>query len=362
MQRAAAWPPGSPQTDAALILRSPPPPSTSRLPCLALRRLAALPSSRLKIIGILALSRGLILVVQSSLLGSILSNLLFVLGFCFLVGGIYNKHLKFSVHAANTAATLLAVAVFGFLVPAAFSISIGDSAGNTKEKVVDPRVINVSHGTSVILLMAYIAFLCFQLFTHPHLSCLMTADIVTPRFFPQYAPPTDPNDSNAEDEEEEASILTVPVAIGVLLASAVIIAFCAEYLVGSIEGLSAKLHISETFIGLIILPIVGNAAEHVTAIFASARGKMDLAIGVSLGSSMQIALFVAPLLVIVGWGIGTPLPLNFPIFDTAVLFVTIMVTNHLINDGESNWLEGFMLLMCYLIVAVAYYYLGEVEK
>ncbi|KAH6568324.1 hypothetical protein BASA62_005537 [Batrachochytrium salamandrivorans] len=254
------------------------------------------------IIGVMALRQGLLTVVQSSLLGSILSNLLFVLGWCFLIGGLYHKILLFSSRAANTAATLLAVTIFGFLIPAAFSVSI-DTGSSTIPVSSDPRMINVSHGTSLLLLIAYIALLYFQLVTHPHL----------------YEPP-------------------------------------------SIEGLSKTVGISETFIGLIILPIVGNAAEHVTALFAAARGKMDLAIGVALGSSMQIALFVTPVLVISGWIMGMPLTLNFPMFDTAVLFVAILITNHLINDGESNWLEGFMLLICYVIVAVAYFYIGDHAK
>ncbi|KAH6580473.1 hypothetical protein BASA50_004281 [Batrachochytrium salamandrivorans] len=296
------------------------------------------------IIGVMALRQGLLTVVQSSLLGSILSNLLFVLGWCFLIGGLYHKILLFSSRAANTAATLLAVTIFGFLIPAAFSVSI-DTGSSTIPVSSDPRMINVSHGTSLLLLIAYIALLYFQLVTHPHL----------------YEPPRNP-DLPEEEEEEEKLLLTTSVAIGVLIVSAVVIGFCAEYLVDSIEGLSKTVGISETFIGLIILPIVGNAAEHVTALFAAARGKMDLAIGVALGSSMQIALFVTPVLVISGWIMGMPLTLNFPMFDTAVLFVAILITNHLINDGESNWLEGFMLLICYVIVAVAYFYIGDHAK
>ncbi|KAL5037142.1 hypothetical protein RTP6_004614 [Batrachochytrium dendrobatidis] len=292
----------------------------------------------------MALRQGLLTVVQSSLLGSILSNLLFVLGWCFFIGGMYHKTLVFSSRAANTAATLLAVTIFGFLIPAAFSLTISNNDPNHPAHK-DSRLINVSHGTSLLLLIAYIAFLYFQLITHPHV----------------YEPPRNIEAANdqEEEEEEEQSLLTMPVAIGVLVVSAVIIGFCAEYLVDSIEGLSKTVGISETFIGLIILPIVGNAAEHVSAVFAAARGKMDLAIGVALGSSMQIALFVTPVLVIAGWSMGMPLTLNFPIFDTVVLFVAILITNHLINDGESNWLEGFMLLVCYVIVAVAYYYIGD---
>ena len=281
------------------------------------------------IIGVIALRAGLLDVVKASLLGSILSNLLFVLGFCFFFGGIYNPiSQKFNSQAANAAATLLAVTILGFLLPAAFALQT--NASNT-----DPRVIAASHGTALLLFIGYIAFLVFQLVTHKSLY----------------------DQSAEEGEEEEEKELTGPVAMGVLIVSAIFIAFCAEYLVDSIEGISQASHLSERFIGMIILPIVGNAAEHVTAVFAAMRNKMDLAVGVALGSSMQIALFVTPFLVIVAWGLGTPLVLNFPVFDTSVLFVTILIVNQMIGDGETNWLEGFMLLLCYTIVAILYYYI-----
>eukprot|EP00842_Homolaphlyctis_polyrhiza_P004972 jgi/Hompol1/5476/HPOL_000915-RA len=289
------------------------------------------------IIGVMALREGLIDVVQSSLMGSLLSNLLFVLGLCFLVGGSYHKTLKFSSRGANAAATLLAVAIMGFLIPAAFALSQGLSNpgnGTTMLKNSDSRLINISHATGIILLFTYIAFLVFQLHTHK-----------------EYA--------REEEEDEELSLLTMPVAIGVLVFSTILIGFCAEYLVNSIEGISESLKISRTFIGLIILPIVGNAAEHVTSVFASVRGKMDLALGVALGSSMQIALGVTPILVIAGWIMGMQLTLNFPMFDTVVLFISVTLVSHIVTDGESNWLEGILLLFCYLIVAIAYFYIGE---
>ena len=136
----------------------------------------------------------------------------------------------------------------------------------------------------------------FQLFTHPHVFA-----------------------SEGEDEDEEISVNT-KTAVSALVFSTILIGICAEFLVGSIEGLSKEYGLSETFVGLIILPIVGNAAEHVTAVFAAMRNQMDLAIGVSLGSSLQIAIFVTPFLVLVGWVTGNPLTLAFPVFDVAVNF------------------------------------------
>lgn len=118
---------------------------------------------------------------------------------------------------------------------------------------------------------------------------------------------------------------------------------------------------SRTFIGLILLPIVGNAAEHVTAVSVAMKNKMDLAIGVAIGSSMQIALFVTPLMVIIGWIIGEPMTLFFNTFETCVLFVTVLIVNYLIQDGESNWLEGVMLISTYIIIAIAVFYYPVVE-
>lgn len=144
-----------------------------------------------------------------------------------------------------------------------------------------------------------------------------------------------------------------------LIVTTILIGFCAEFLVDSIDGIATSWKISHGFIGLIILPIVGNAAEHVSALFAALRNKMDLAIGVSLGSSLQIAIFVTPVLVLVGWIIGQPLTLDFPVFDISVIFATVLIVINLINDGNSNWLEGFILLMSYFIIGFAFYLLPD---
>jgi len=134
-----------------------------------------------------------------------------------------------------------------------------------------------------------------------------------------------------------------------------IISVCAEYLVDSIEGISQNWNLSPSFVGLILLPIVGNAAEHVTAITVALKNKMDLAIGVALGSSMQVALMVIPFLVIVGWIIDVNLSLVFTLFETLSIFMSVLIVNQLINDGKSNWLEGAMLLSAYAIIAIAYW-------
>ncbi|KAI8909573.1 Sodium/calcium exchanger protein-domain-containing protein [Gorgonomyces haynaldii] len=271
------------------------------------------------IVGIIALKEGLLEVVQASFIGSILSNLLLVLGFCFLLGGLKFKQQTFNPKASGTASSLFVLSLFGFMLPAIFALQEKDSV----------HQMALSHGTAIMLILTYVAFLVFQLVTHTH-------------FY------------SGEDDEEEAAILTLPVAVGALLISTVLIGITAEFLVGSLEGISKAWGIPEQFVGMILLPVVGNAAEHVTAVYAAMRNKMDLAIGVSLGSSMQISMFVTPLLVLIGWMIGQPLTLIFPIIDVAVLFISILVVNHTLADGESNWLEGLMLLVGYLIIAIAY--------
>lgn len=289
------------------------------------------------IVGVMALRKGLVTVVQASLLGSVLSNLLLVLGFSFFVGGLKYSTQSFSISAglqydsspANINASLLSLSMIGFLLPAA----LGHSSSVAVLAVSPEKILMFSRGTSVLLLLTYIAYLVFQLKTHPH-------------FF---------KPAIEAEEEEEHPIVNVKIAVGTLIVSTVLIGISAEMLVSSIEGIGRIWGLSDTFIGLIILPVVGNAAEHVTAVYASLRNKMDLSIGVSLGSSLQISIFVTPLLVLVGWVMNVPLSLDFPIFDIAVVFVTILTVSNLINDGQSNWLEGFLLLVIYLIICFAYY-------
>ncbi|KAJ3127113.1 hypothetical protein HK098_006810 [Nowakowskiella sp. JEL0407] len=277
------------------------------------------------IVAILALKNGLIQVVQSSLLGSILSNLLLVLGFSFLLGGLQHKTQKFNATAAQTAASLFCLTILALFIPAVLQWQVSGEEG-------EALVLVVSRYTALILLVVYILYLVFQLKTHPD-------------FF------ADDNES-AEAEEPSA---TLPVAVSLLVLSTLFVSANAEYLVDSIEGISEAWGLSETFVGLILLPIVGNAAEHVSAVSVAMKNKMDLVIGISVGSSMQIALFVTPLCVIAGWIFTQPMSLAFTPLETVVVFVSVFVTNSLITDGESNWLEGALLLAAYGVVAVVFW-------
>ncbi|KAK4516619.1 uncharacterized protein ATC70_011594 [Mucor velutinosus] len=275
------------------------------------------------ILGVIALKEGLIRVVQASVLGSILSNLLLVLGFCFFLGGINRTEQKFNVTAAQTSCSLLAVTTLSLLVPAAFSAS-------TPEEDTVESILELSHGVSIVLLIVYILYLLFQLKTHTFLY---------------------------EDEEDETEVpsTTLPFSVGSLLIVACVVSVHAEYLVGAIEGVVEKWGINETFVGLILLPIVGNAAEHVSAVTFAMKDKMNLCIGIAISSSLQIGLLVTPVLVLAGWAINQPMTLFFEDFETVILFASVLIVNYLIQDGRSNWLEGILLLSSYVIIAMAFY-------
>ncbi|RPB03949.1 Calcium/proton exchanger [Choiromyces venosus 120613-1] len=288
------------------------------------------------IVSIVALTKGEIRIVQASMLGSILSNILLVLGMCFFFGGLKHKEQNFNSTVASTMSSLMAVATSSLIIPAALYSSLAGS----KEASFD-LILHLSRGTSVVLLILYVLYLIFQLGTHAYL-------------FDAQHESVEGGESTPEEEQQEALLSGVESAI-VLVVVTVMVAICAEYLVGSIDDMVASSGISKTFIGFILIPIVGNAAEHVTAVVVAMKNKMDLAIGVAVGSSMQIALLVTPFLVILGWIIGQPMSLYFQTFETVVFFVSVLITNYLIQDGKSNYLEGAMLLGIYTIIAISFF-------
>jgi Ca2+:H+ antiporter len=205
------------------------------------------------------------------------------------------------------------------IIPAALSASLNASKVNSLKSI-----LLLSRGTAIILLLLYILYLFFQLKSH---SSIFDGEPA----------------GESEESGEERILKPLPASVA-LAAITIMVAVCAEYLVGSIDAVVEKTHISPTFIGLILLPIVGNAAEHVTACIVAYKGKMDLAIGVAIGSSLQIALFVTPFMVILGWIIGQPMTLHFQGFETVVFFISVVVVNYLIQDGESNYLEGALCI------------------
>lgn len=186
-------------------------------------------------------------------------------------------------------------------------------------------MLQLSRGTAIILLILYVMYLAFQLKTHSGLFDAENQAV---------------DEETGEDLEPQMSPWAATI---VLVVVTVVVAICAEYLVDSIDSIVETAHISKTFIGLVLLPIIGNAAEHVTAIIVALKDKMDLAMGVAIGSSMQIALLVTPFLVILGWVIHQPMTLHFETFETVVFFLSVLVVTYVIQDGKSNYLEGAMV-------------------
>ncbi|KAG5987672.1 hypothetical protein E4U43_004979 [Claviceps pusilla] len=329
------------------------------------------------IVAVIALADGKVAIVQTSLIGSILSNLLLVMGFCFFCGGLRRQEQHFNHTVAQTAASLLALAAASVIVPSVFEVAAPN--------VGQADIAKMSRGTSVILLIVYSAYLFFQLKTHQKVfneesqkvaakpwshggigDGAVKQGLAMPSALMGYAM-TDQDENQrlsrmlmnqrlleAEDDEEgEDPQLHFFVALAALTVSTVVIAFCAECMVDSIDEVTRDGGLKEEFVGLILLPIVGNAAEHATAVTVAIKDKMDLAIGVAVGSSMQVALFLIPLLVIIGWAMGNEnMDLSFDMFQVAVMFVAVLLTNYLIGDGKSHWLEGFLLICLYSIIAV----------
>ena len=260
-------------------------------------------------------------VVQASLIGSILGNLLLVLGLAFVWGGINYPSQNFSVKASQVNGSLLLLALVGMIIPEVYSSS---TEGNS--------VIQLSHYTAFLLLFVYFLQLLFQLKTH--------ADL--------YA---------AEGHHDEIAEMSHNEAIKLLFGSTIFVAWMAEILVGSISYAAEEYHLPTLFIGVILVPLFGNAAEHFTAVTVAGKNKMDLSVGIAIGSSIQIALFVSPIMVLLGWVLGVPMTLQFGTFETLVTFMAVIITNFIIQDGESNWLEGSMLLITYAIIALAFLFL-----
>ncbi|OLN85331.1 Vacuolar calcium ion transporter 2 [Colletotrichum chlorophyti] len=293
------------------------------------------------IVSIVALKEGQIEVVQSSMLGSILSNLLLVMGMCFFFGGIVNMRDRvtgqgmeqsFASATAQTTCSLMTLSSASLVIPATL-YSVLDKAESAEK---EHSILVLSRGTAIILLLLYVMYLWFQLRTHPN---LFDAEI----------------QQHSEEEPEEPIMGPIAAAI-VLIVTTVLVALCADYLVASIDPLVESAHISKNFIGLILIPIVGNAAEHVTAVVVAIRNKMDLAMGVAIGSSIQIALLVTPFLVILGWAVlDKPMTLHFETFETVAFAFSVLVVTYTVQDGKSNYLEGAMLLGLYIIIALAFY-------
>jgi Ca2+:H+ antiporter len=288
------------------------------------------------IIALFALNEGLHEVVKASIVGSIIGNVLLVLGAAMLVGGLRQKRQTFSATAANAQSAMLLLAAAALLMPAIFELVEGKGLPDPTAELVDygSTVENLSLAVAIVLIASYVAGLVFSLHTH--------RDI----FNPPYA-----------EQEEEGFGWSVRRSILMLFVAGLAVGLMSEILVGSISEASESVGLSEFFIGVIVVAIVGNAAEHWVAVLVAYKNKMDLAVNIAIGSSAQIALFVAPVLVITSFFIGPgPLPLVFNGFELGAVLIAILIANVVTNDGESNWFEGVQLLALYAIVGIAFFY------
>ncbi|KAH8827446.1 Sodium/calcium exchanger protein-domain-containing protein [Flagelloscypha sp. PMI_526] len=284
------------------------------------------------IVGVAALLQGELRIVQTSMLGSILSNILLVMGCSFLAAGFKFSESNFQATAAQASSSLMTLAAITLIIPAAyFSVNTTGMDDSDIPDDVFRGLLVISRGTAILLLFIYIAYLYFQLKSHAQLF---------------------EADTEAEPEAPHMNVLSASIA---LLVVTVVTSFSADYLVASIEEVADRYHIPKPFIGLILLPIVSNAAEHVTSVWMAMKGQMELTITICVGSSIQIATFVVPLLVIVGWISGHELTLFFSNFETVSMFVAVFLTNTLIQDGKSNYMEGLMLLVLYAVIALAFW-------
>jgi Ca2+:H+ antiporter len=290
------------------------------------------------IIALVALRRGLFDVVKASLTGSIIGNVLLVLGLSILAGGLRRERQTFDRSAAAAGATLLGLAAIGLLVPAMFHlVAEGAVQGATLTRA---REIAIEHGLSlqisIVLLVMYVLSLVFSLRTHRHLYV----------------------GQEASSAHEPGTLASPGRAVLTLLVSTAFVAWMSEVLVGTVEEAAVRLGFTEVFVGVIVVAVIGNAAEHSTAVLMAIKNKMDLALNIAIGSSLQIALFVAPVLVLVSYGIaGGPMDLRFSTFEVLAVLIAVAVLTQVAQDGESNWLEGALLLAVYLLLALAFYFL-----
>ena len=260
--------------------------------------------------------------VQASLIGSILGNLLLVMGLAFVWGGIHYTEQKFSETQVSSNGSLLLLAMIVLVVPSVFNYTVGGEQGAE-------GVANLSHIAALVLLLMYGLFLFFQFRTHVELFATETHHYEEP-----------------EMSQRDAIIL--------LVAATVLVSWMAEILVHSVEAAAEEVGLPHLFIGVILLPLFGNAAEHFTAVSVAAKDKMDLSFAISMGSSTQIAVFVAPLMVLISWILKVPLTFDFGMLETVSAFLAVLIVNIIASDGKSNWLEGAMLLGAYAVLGAAF--------
>lgn len=266
-------------------------------------------------------------VVKASITGSIIGNVLLVLGLALLVGGVKYEVQQFNATAARAGATLLTIAAGALVLPALFSALVPGAA-----ETVDQLSVEIS----VVLLLSYVLSLVFSLKTHRHL----------------YA-----GEAVEDAHHDDQATWSVWKALGVLAVVTVGIAVLAEIMIGSVEEAAHQFGLTDIFVGVVIVAVVGNAAEHSTAVLVATKNRMDLSLGIAVGSSIQVAIFIAPLLVLLSHALGAPMNFVFTVPEIVAVLLCVWVVDQIAGDGQSNWLEGAMLLTVYGLIALLFYHL-----
>lgn len=281
------------------------------------------------IIALLALRKGLFDVVKASITGSIIGNILLVLGLSILIGGLKYPKQIFNKTAATLGSTLLALSAIGLVMPAIFHYLVKNNPQAERD---------LSLEIAIVLFITYVLSLVFTLRTHSHLY-----------------------KGGVEGEEEEEAIGThgwsKAKSIIVLLVATALVALMSEFLVGAVEEASHTLGLTSVFVGVILVAIIGNAAEHSTAVLVAMKNKMDLSLNIAIGSSMQVALFVAPVLVFASYLFRNPMDLIFTPLEVLAIVGSVAIVALIAQDGESNWMEGVLLLAVYTILGLTFFWL-----
>jgi len=286
------------------------------------------------IISVVAINAGLIELVKASITGSILGNIMLIFGLSLIAGGVKHKEQIFNRENAGLQSSLIFLAIIGLAIPTILSTTVLKPI----DLVSQLKLQILSDVLAIVLICVYVAGILFTFFTHKHL-------FVAPGGADEVL------EMNHNRWSKRKSFL-------ILGASMVGVVAVSEILVGSVEETSKQFGFGELFVGAIIVGIVGNAAEHSSAILLARKGKIDLSIGIAAGSGTQIALFVVPFLVMVGIILGQPFTLEFTLYELATLFLAAIIMNLIAHDGKSNWFEGIMLTAVYLIIAIGFYFIG----
>ncbi|MBQ9015246.1 MAG: calcium/proton exchanger [Firmicutes bacterium] len=277
------------------------------------------------IIAFVAMKAGMFDVVKASLAGSVIGNILLVLGMSMLAGGLKYKTQRFNKHSINITSSMLLLAVLGLAIPAIFTHTVPESSLTT-------RFEGLSVIVAILMLLVYIMQFVFSFVTHRSLY-----------------------EETLTSGEEEPPSMRLSVAIGLLIASTICIAVLSEIFVGTVEPMADSIGLSRTFVGIILVPIIGNAAEHSSAVLMAIKNKMNAAVEIALGSSLQIILFVVPVLVLLSLCF-TPMSIVFTPFELVSVAAAVIIADRVSSDGESNWLEGLQLVIVYLIIGAAFFF------